>query len=128
MERQIRLKYTNITEMKLSANEGIGDDFAIELTFANGFSSNDDSSFAVIFELEIEGANSGFSLHLKASSHFETNLQIDDEFKNSSFVKISAPAIAFPYIRTFVSNVTLNCGYNPIILPSYNFVNLAEGK
>lgn len=134
MERQIRLMHTNITEIKFSADEGIIKGFTTidgsttELTFANGFSSNDNSSFAVIFELEIEGAKGEFSLHLKTSSHFETNLPIDQEFKDSKFVKINAPAIAFPYVRAIVSNITLNCGYNPIILPSYNFVNLAEGK
>lgn len=126
MERQINLKHTNITEMSLYTEDGMGEDFNTDLTFMNGFSNGADTSFAVIFELNIEGEDSKFKLYLKAVSHFETNLPIDQEFRDSPFVKINAPAIAFPYVRAAISSITLNCGYNPIILPSYNFVNLAK--
>ena len=43
-----------------------------------------------------------------------------------SKTKANAPAIAFPYVRVFISNITLNAGYNPIVLPSFNFIKLAE--
>lgn len=128
MERQINLKHTNITEMRFSAEDGIEEDLSTDLTFMNGFKSDDATSFAVIFELKILSSDSKFDLYLKSVSHFETNLPIDDKFRDSSFVKINAPAIAFPYVRAAISNITLTCGYSPIILPSYNFVNLVEGK
>lgn len=57
---------------------------------------------------------------------FKIDEDISEEFKLSNFPKINAPAIAFPYLRAFVSNLTLQSGFEPIILPSINFVKLAE--
>ena len=53
-------------------------------------------------------------------------MKITEDFKLSSFPKINAPAIAFPYLRAFVSNLTLQSGLEPVILPSINFVQLAN--
>ena len=82
--------------------------------------------FAVTFKLNLENKTKTFRLKLTAVAHFSTQEVIDDDFKNSSFINVNAPAIAFPYIRTFVSNLTLNSGYDPVVLPSFNFVRLAE--
>ena len=72
--------------------------------------------------------NSNASLMGKAIAHFSTNIEITTEFKHSSFIKVNAPAIAFPYVRVFISNMTLNAGYNPVVLPSFNFIKLSEEK
>ncbi len=67
-----------------------------------------------------------FKLKIKAVAHFSTIDAIDDGFKQSPFIRINAPAIAFPYIRTFISNLTLNSGFDAIILPTFNFIQMAE--
>lgn len=41
------------------------------------------------------------------------------------FVK-NAPAIVFPYIRSYISTLTTQSGYKPILLPTLNLVGLAE--
>ena len=131
MERQINLKHVHVTQIDLAVENFDGEalnEYETELSFANGFRKDDDRVFGVIFEIAIIGKEENFKLKLKVTSHFETNLPIDDDFRNSSFVKVNAPAIAFPYIRTFISNLTLNSGYTPIILPSYNFVNMMAEK
>ena len=46
---------------------------------------------------------------------------IDDEFFDSDFIQRNSVAIGFPYLRSFISNITLNCNIKPIILPTYNF-------
>ena len=51
---------------------------------------------------------------------------VDEKFKQSDFLTINAPAIAFPYVRSYISNLTLQSGFSPIILPSVNFVKLAK--
>lgn len=50
---------------------------------------------------------------------------ITDKFKNGSFPAINAPAIAFPYLRSFLSIITMLSGYPPVMLPSVNFVEFA---
>ena len=64
---------------------------------------------------------------VKATAHFETSEKVSADFENSPFARINAPAIAFPYVRAFISNFTLNSGYNPVLLPSFNFVEMAKG-
>jgi len=54
--------------------------------------------------------------------NFETDEEITEEFKNSHFPKINAPAIAYPYLRAYVSNLTLQSGVTPVMLPTINFV------
>ena len=57
---------------------------------------------------------------------FGTSEPIDEDFKESDFVKINSPAIAFPYLRSFISTLTLNAGLPPLILPAYNFTKERE--
>lgn len=90
--------------------------------------SDDKKSFAIAFNITLQSKSQKFKLKLKSIAHFSTQNDIDDEFKNSLFVDANAPAIAFPYVRTFISNLTLNSGYDPIVLPSFNFLQLAEEK
>ena len=59
---------------------------------------------------------------------FRLDEEITEEFKLSDFPKINAPAIAFPYLRALVSNITLQSGFDPVMLPSINFVKLAEER
>jgi len=86
------------------------------------------TGFGIKFKLSLKDAEKNFHLNLVAVAHFETDSEIDVAFLKSDIVKINAPAIAFPYIRTFISNLTLNSGYNPVFLPSYNFIEMAKKK
>ncbi|RZL31401.1 MAG: hypothetical protein EOP00_35135 [Pedobacter sp.] len=69
-----------------------------------------------------------FCLKVEAIAHFECDILIDIEFLNGDFVRVNAPAIGFPYLRAFISNFTLSAGFNPIFLPTYNFVAMAQAK
>lgn len=129
MNYQIKLKHIQVTDLSLNAgsfDKGITNDLETSFAFGTGFTDGNNRSFAIFFDLTLENQEKGFLLKIKSTAHFETNKDIDDEFKVSSFVKISAPAIAFPYVRTFISNLTLNSGYEPIILPSFNFIKMSE--
>ena len=67
-----------------------------------------------------------FGISLEMAFLFELNENIDEKFKQSDFLTVNAPAIAFPYVRSYISNLTLQSGFSPIILPSVNFVKLAK--
>lgn len=129
MDTQIKLVNIQVTDLLLNVktfDKEITNELETNLKFGTGFDEENQRSFAIIFDLSINDEKSEFNLNVKVTAHFETNTLIDESFKNSSFVKISAPAIAFPYVRAFISNLTLNGGYNPIMLPSFNFINIAE--
>lgn len=103
----------DISETNFSLNLGVGfpDD------------KDDLTHFVVTFDSEFQ-IKEGFIVKIKHQSVFETDKPIDDNFRNSNFPKVNAPAIAFPFFRAFVATFLVNAGYEPIILPSINFVEL----
>ena len=50
-----------------------------------------------------------FSIFILAVGSFEIRLNLDEEAKKH-FVNVNAPAIMFPYVRSFISTLTANLG------------------
>lgn len=125
---KIQLKNWEVTHLNFSLLSGSEKREAnsFDLESSNYFSDNkDDRIFGVVFKLTINDED--FNLVVEANYHFEVlDEAITEDFKLSLFPKINAPAIAFPYLRAFVSNLTLQAGLKPVILPSINFVELAN--
>jgi preprotein translocase subunit SecB len=63
-----------------------------------------------------------FDLTLVAFGHFELDVEIEEPQKKV-FVNLNAPAIMFPYVRSFITTLTSNLGTItvPIILPTQFF-------
>ena len=93
---------------------------SLGLRFRKLFSNKNKFTFKIIFNLIINDRE--FDLNIEAMFNFETDEEITEEFKNSHFPKINAPAIAYPYLRAYVSNWTLQSGVTPVMLPTINFV------
>mgnify|MGYP000473183207 CR=1 FL=1 len=98
----------------------------LDTSLVVGLVEKDGNQFAVIFEIGLSNKRKTFKFKVRASAHFESSEKLTEDFINSPFARINAPAIAFPYVRAFISNFTLNCGYNPVMLPSFNFVEMAK--
>lgn len=90
------------------------------IKFRKLFSNRNRNSFKIVFNLSVKDRN--FDLDIEAMFNFTTDEEITEEFKNSHFPRINAPAIAYPYLRAYVSNLTLQSGVNPAMLPTINFV------
>lgn len=86
------------------------------------FDDKQPNRFWVDFKLSLHSEDQQFSMLIKMLGFFSTNLPIDEAFRASTLAQINAPAIAFPYLRSFVSTMSVNAGYNNIILPSINFI------
>ena len=82
-----------------------------------------EKSFGIGFIVEI--ISNSYKIKLEMRFFFESDEIIDDNFKKSSFPKVNAPAIAFPYLRAYISNLTMQSGFTPLLLPSINFVEFA---
>ncbi|MCH8494499.1 MAG: protein-export chaperone SecB [Balneolales bacterium] len=82
--------------------------------------------FKIIFELGIK-ADNFFSLDLIALGSFEFDRDVNDE-ERKKLANINAPAIVFPYIRSFVSTLTSNLGNitGNIVLPTQFFDGILE--
>jgi preprotein translocase subunit SecB len=84
-----------------------------------------DDTFFVIFALTLK-TEEDVVINICFRSQFRTDAPLDEEFRKGSFPFVNAPAIAYPYLRAYVSNFTLNSGYAPIMLPSVNFVAMKQ--
>ncbi len=93
----------------------------VEVGFGIGFNENKLNNYSVSFETKITDATKYLSIYVKCVGVFETDMPITPEFKESPFVKLNSPAIAFPFLRSFITTVTTNAGITPIILPAFNF-------
>lgn len=119
---QIQLENWGIVEMNYSLlnRKERREENTFDLRFRKLFTTKSKHSFKIVFYLTINDKK--FNLDIEALFNFTTDEEITEEFKLSNFPKINAPAIAFPYLRAFVSNLTLQSGVTPAMLPSINFV------
>ncbi len=92
-----------------------------ELRYSPVYSDERPKEFAVIYDLKLplESTN---QLIISYLAIFETAEAITEEFKNSHFPKVNAAAVAYPYLRAFVSQFTALAGFEPQTLPIRNFV------
>lgn len=97
---------------------------SLDLQVGQFYPEDKDRIFGVGFRVSFK--QDGYALKVEMRFFFETDGIITDEFKNSPFPVINAPAIAFPYLRSFLSIITMQSGYPPVMLPSINFVEFAK--
>lgn len=121
----IRLVHSivNRLELKRNSDNSISEDNC-ELSFTIRYDDKKEKGFAIFFFAQLK-SQPNLEIDLEYISHFETSEPITDEFKASHLPRFNAPAIAFPFLRSFLATLTVNAGYKPIILPS---VNLTKAK
>lgn len=107
----------NLTRMSQTDLDAVKD---FDFSFSPAFSESNLTEFLIIFDLSLKLENE-FILTVEYMARFSTDADIDDEFKTSHFVKGNAPAIAYPYLRAYIGNLTLNSGFAPAVLPTVNF-------
>ncbi|MBX2902777.1 MAG: protein-export chaperone SecB [Chitinophagales bacterium] len=90
------------------------------------YPSDSPSEFKIIFETIVK-ADGFFNLSLQAVGHFSLEKDVDEKVKKS-FVNANAPAIMFPYVRSFITTLTSNLGTatGPIVLPPHFFTGQLE--
>ena len=120
----IQLKNWQVKNLSLGKAETQENKNEFRLSMGHFFPENNSKEFGVGFQIEIYDEN--FNISLEMAFLFQVDENVTNDFRDSDFVKINAPAIAFPYLRSYVSNLTLQSGFSPIILPSINFVEFAK--
>lgn len=101
-------------------NDNLTEELSMKLEYSILFSEENSNSFVIEFNLNLFHESDKFEASFKMIALFETKEEINQLFKDSPFVQVNAPAIAFPFLRSFVSTITLNAGFKAVILPSVN--------
>ena len=121
---KIQLQSWKVEDLSFNMIDEAREENSFGLKTGQVFPQKETTKFVIIFDIDLKDKH--FDLDFQVSFVFTTENEIDEEFKFSNFPKINAPAIAFPFIRSYVSNFTLQSGFDPVILPSINFVKLAK--
>lgn len=118
----IQLLHSYVKNLQINHEENFPENEkgTFNFNFKEFYLDENQNEFEIHFDLVIKSKDNLF-LKLIYISIFKTENEIDEEFKNSSFPKINAPAIAFPFLRSFIATITINSGYKSIILPTINF-------
>lgn len=74
--------------------------------------------FTLSLEVAVKDEEDKFIMSFLIKGLFEYKCSNFNELLN--FIGINAPAILFPYIRAYVSNITSLSGMQPVIMPTLN--------
>lgn len=96
----------------------------LNLQVGQFYDLDDECSFGIGFKVNFVKEN--YCINMEMRFFFTADEPITEEFKKSSFPMVNAPAIAFPYLRSFISIFTLQSGFAPVLIPSINFVELTK--
>lgn len=87
--------------------------------------------FSILMDLTLR-SKAGLAMDIQAVGEFIVDAaDVEQDDLKKQFVNVNAPAIMFPYVRSFISTFTSNLGHfiKPIILPSQFFAGeLKEHK
>lgn len=85
------------------------------------YPKNEPNFFKIIQEVKLSSSNF-FELFIVSVGTFELQSDVDSNLRKT-FVNKNAPAIMFPYIRSFISTLTVNIGNvtSPLLIPTQFF-------
>lgn len=95
-------------------------EFQINIEHISQVNSENKNLIKAVFIVTVTDKTKKFNLQVKAVADFEI-IGVDEPEIYNSFVHVNAPAIAYPYLRAFISNIILQSGMAPIIIPPVNF-------
>lgn len=119
----ITLKSSKVDDLSLNKSDEKIEQ--MEFSVSTAFSTEEMNSFLVVFELKLQ-ADDEYILSIRHLSRFEASTEIKEDDRESPFFSINAPAIAYPFLRAYVANFLLSSGFESKLLPTINFVNLAQ--
>lgn len=110
------------TSIKLTG-EDISDDveFGIE---PNGIFEEDNKMFILTLNVLVKDKKSSLEVKMTVTGKFK--YETNDIQELVPYLGFNAPAIIFPYIRAYITNITALGGMSPIILPTLNMEGVGK--
>lgn len=130
IQNAIRLIDFTVTGVEMSAVKvaEMPEDNSIKINLGlhNVFDKDEKHYYVTRFTIAVSDQLETFSLKLTAEARFETKEEINEDFIASDYVAVNSPAIAFPFVRSFINTLTLNAGLRAVILPAFNFAAMKK--
>lgn len=128
MEIKIDKTYFKAIKIKRIPKGSDVSEINLDMSLKVGFNKKYDNAFKIVFHLLLFDPTKSIELDCNFIAKFKTREPITQDFIDSNFPNINAPAIAYPFFRAAISTITLNSGFTPVILPTVNFVKFVENK
>jgi preprotein translocase subunit SecB len=132
IQSQITLVDFRATKVRFDVVKSRKFEPVFDLKLSDGLLEDEPNTFDKIFDLLLTIPDQNHKRIITADISFRTtfrcSVNLNKEFFLSDFARISAPAIGFPYLRSFVTTITVQAGYPPVILPSINFVQFSKER
>jgi len=120
--RLLNVKFIKVNfETQDFFNRKLPEDLEANLKFTPKFKDDEPHHYLIEFKVDMVSEKDSFGVHATAIAFFQSEQEITEQFMESPFVQQNSPAIAFPFIRSFLSTLSTNIGIDPIILPAFNF-------
>lgn len=123
-QARFRLKNYIITETVIKlTRKTIGKDIQVGIS-PEGKLNEKDKSFTLTLKVVVKDNKRYLDININIDSVFEYDADSIQELL--PFICNNAPAILFPYIRAYISNITALGGIAPIILPTLNLESVGK--
>lgn len=118
---QTTFKFVNFFVRESHIRLSDGGDFKIDVNITpKGVVLKSLNQFHLELAVNIKEATDKFEISIVCVAIFEFDPKADIEQYKSGLFTVNAPAIAFPYIRAYISNLTSQSGLFTVTLPTYN--------
>jgi preprotein translocase subunit SecB len=124
---EVKFKFLNfiVKESHIILNEQ--GEYTIAVNFIpKGYIFTALNQFHLELDVEVKDENNKFHINIKSVAIFEFEEGANIEEYKSGFFILNAPAIAFPYIRAYISNLTTQSGLFTVTLPTFNLTGLGK--
>lgn len=112
---------------KASLDFNIPNDAELNISFSpKGVFHSKDAYYDLVFDVTVECGETGtevIKVSCEASFSFGNNVSIEDI---PDYFYPNSLAIVFPYVRAFVSTISLQANVQPVVLPTVNLIGLTE--
>jgi preprotein translocase subunit SecB len=123
-EASFQLSNYLFKNVKLEFDKEIPKEISVNFVPSGVFISSDHSyELSLIFSASREGKEDFVQIECVATYSF---INVNSQEEIPTYFYANALAIIFPYIRAFVSNITLQSNIPPLILPTYNLIELEQ--
>lgn len=67
------------------------------------------------------GMSVTYAVNFECTDSANPEFVVNDELMQVPFIQVNAPAIAYPFLRAYVSTICVNSGVPSVLLPPVNF-------
>lgn len=94
--------------------------FSVNVQHVNHINNDNRYIFTAEFIVTVNSEDKSFNLQVQTLGHFEITGEVIESIYDN-YLTISVPTIVYPYIRAFITNLVIQSGMKPIIIPPLNF-------